>query len=291
MLRQVGHRYRVGGPWVLRDVELVVPEGALVRVVGGNGTGKSTLLRVLAGVCQPTRGRVLGRPSTGYVPERFPPALPIPIADYLAHLGRVRGLRGAALRRQVDEGLACFGITDIARTSFRELSKGTCQKVAVAQALLAEPRLLVLDEAWTGLDQPTRALVDDLVLDRRLAGATVVFVDHDPTRMAGHVDVSWRVADGRVGAATDDVMPSSGRVVAIDVSGYPEDGPDILDLPGLVGLLPMDDVVRLRVRAEVSDMVLRTLLAVAESVHVRGVREEPMESELVEQSLWSRADA
>lgn len=291
MLRQVGHRYRIGGPWVLRDVGFDVPEGLLVRVVGGNGTGKSTLLRILAGVCRPTKGRVTGRPSTGYVPERFPPALPIPVADYLAHLGRVRGLRGDTLRRQVDEALSGFGISEIARTSFRELSKGTCQKVAVAQALIAEPRLLVLDEAWTGLDQPTRALVDDLVLERRLAGATVVFVDHDPTRLAGHVDVSWRVADGRVGAAVDEVKPLSGRVVAVDVAGYPDNGPDILDLPGLVGVLPMDDAVRLRVRAEVSDLVLRTLLSVSETVHIRGVREEAMESELVEQPMWSRAEA
>ncbi|KKD17231.1 ABC transporter, partial [Streptomyces sp. WM6391] len=72
----MGRRYGLRGPWVLRGVELGVPPGALVRVEGANGTGKSTLLRLLAGIDAPTEGRVTGRPRTAYVPERFPPALP-----------------------------------------------------------------------------------------------------------------------------------------------------------------------------------------------------------------------
>ncbi|WP_405850253.1 ATP-binding cassette domain-containing protein [Streptomyces niveus] len=69
-LRGVGRRYGVGGPWVLRGVDLVLPSHRLIRVEGTNGTGKSTLLRLLAGIDSPTEGRVTGRPA--YVPERFP---------------------------------------------------------------------------------------------------------------------------------------------------------------------------------------------------------------------------
>lgn len=69
----MGRRYGVGGPWVLRGVDLVLPSHRLIRVEGTNGTGKSTLLRLLAGSDSPTEGRVTGRPGrAAYVPERFP---------------------------------------------------------------------------------------------------------------------------------------------------------------------------------------------------------------------------
>lgn len=91
-LERVGRRHGLRGRWILREVGLDLPAGALVRVVGTNGTGKSTLLRLVAGVDAPTEGRVTGRPPrTAYVPERFPVALPFTAADYLVHLGRIRG--------------------------------------------------------------------------------------------------------------------------------------------------------------------------------------------------------
>ena len=75
-LDNVGRRYGIRGPWVLRGVHLAVTPGTLTRVEGANGTGKSTLLRLLAGLDAPSEGRITGRPRTAYVPERFPSALP-----------------------------------------------------------------------------------------------------------------------------------------------------------------------------------------------------------------------
>ncbi|CAM5556730.1 hypothetical protein STANM309S_06483 [Streptomyces tanashiensis] len=145
-LEHVGRRHGLRGPWVLREVSLTLPAAALVRVVGTNGSGKSTLLRLLAGVDAPTEGRVGGRPArTAYVPERFPAALPFTAVDYLVHLGRVQGLGRAAARARAGEWLERFGAGEHAGTELAALSKGTSQKVAVAQALLADPALLVLD--------------------------------------------------------------------------------------------------------------------------------------------------
>jgi ABC-type multidrug transport system ATPase subunit len=169
-LEAVSKRYGLRQPWVVRDVTREVAAGQLIRLEGPNGSGKSTLLRVLAGVTRPTAGRVTGRPHTGYVPERFPGGLGFSAREYLQHLARIHGLSGAAVDAAVDEWLGRLGAADYAGTPLRTLSKGMCQKVAIAQALLAGPDLLVLDEAWTGLDQAARAMLDAAVAERVAAG-------------------------------------------------------------------------------------------------------------------------
>jgi ABC-type Mn2+/Zn2+ transport system ATPase subunit len=266
----VGRRYGLRGPWVLREVTLDVPPGSLVRVEGANGSGKSTLLRIVAGVDRPTAGRVLGRPdaATAYVPERFPPALPFPVLRYLTHLGAVRGLTAPTARERALHWLDRFGITGYARTPLDELSKGTCQKVALAQALLADPRLLVLDEAWTGLDAEARDTLDDAVRARVAAGATVLFVDHDQHRLAAETTLTHHVDAAHVRpreAVRATVVPqgAAGQVV-IEAAG---------DGPAPAGA---EVVGRGRVRvvapAGESDGVLRGLLDADPPWHVTGVR-------------------
>jgi ABC-type Mn2+/Zn2+ transport system ATPase subunit len=282
----------VNGPWVLRDVDAEVGAGQLIRVSGPNGSGKSTLLRLISGASVPSRGRITDRPRAGYVPERFPPGLPFSARGYLMHLGRVHGLRGPALARTVGDGIEQLGLADYAGTPLRELSKGTAQKVAVAQALLARPRLLVLDEAWTGLDERTRAVLDGAVAERRADGAAVVFVDHDPARLAGQVTVRWNVGRGRV---TPEAGPGSanrlGRVdepgdpvlavepvLAIEIEGYAADPVALTARPGVLAAehtAGQPGGVRLRVRAGASDDVLRHVLGAGPAVHVGSVRPEP----------------
>jgi ABC-2 type transport system ATP-binding protein len=229
-LDAVGKRYGLRQPWIVRDVSLDVRAGRLIRIEGRNGSGKSTLLRVLAGACQPSAGKVTGRPRTGYVPERFPPGLPFSPHDYLTHLGRVHGLQGPGLATRIDECLEQLGAAGYAGLPMRTLSKGMCQKVAVAQALLARPGLLVLDEAWTGLDTAARAVLDREVAARVADGGTVIFVDHDPARLAGLVADRWQVSDhqvrlagtGREFAAGSDLVetgPVPGRLRPADRAG------------------------------------------------------------------------
>lgn len=279
----VGRRYARGGPWVLRGVALGVRAGTLVRVEGANGTGKSTLLRLLAGIDAPTEGRVVGRPRTAYVPERFPAALPFTAAGYLTHLGRVHGLAKGLAARGAEEWLERFGAGNHARTPLSELSKGSSQKVAVAQALLAGPELLVLDEAWTGLDTGARDELDRAVAERVAEGGAVVFVDHDPRRLAGAVDVTYAVVGSAVNVRTPDVTsrdPAAPGVVAagstsvvIEAQGPPGAAPP--SVPGVVTGHSPEGALRLTVAATHSDVALRGLLTARPPWHVVSVTMSP----------------
>jgi ABC-2 type transport system ATP-binding protein len=226
-LETVGKRYGPRQPWVVRGLSAEGPPGRLIRVEGRNGAGKSTLLRVVAGVSRPTAGAVAGRPHTGYVPERFPGGLPFSGREYLRQLARVHGLKGASGVRAAEEWLDRLGAAAYADQPLRSMSKGMCQKMALAQALLPAPGLLVLDEAWTGLDQAARATLDDAVAERVAAGGRVLFVDHDPARLAGREHERWRFdGDGQVSVlagADPRPGPRPRRVtVAIETAADPE---------------------------------------------------------------------
>jgi ABC-2 type transport system ATP-binding protein len=209
----VGKRYGIRRPWVVRGFSAGLPAGRLVRVTGPNGSGKSTLLRVVAGVSRPSAGQVTGRPHCGYVPERFPGGLPFSGREYLLHLARVHGLRGGACAAAVDEWLDRLGAASYADQPVRSMSKGMCQKMALAQALLPSPGLLVLDEAWTGLDSAARGALDAAVTERVAAGGSVLFVDHDPARLAGLEAERWDF--GSPGQVT--VLAGPAPVAAVSV--------------------------------------------------------------------------
>jgi ABC-type multidrug transport system ATPase subunit len=271
-LNGVGRRYGIRGPWVLRGVDLGVVPGTLVRVEGTNGTGKSTLLRLLAGIDAPTEGRVTGRPRTAYVPERFPPALPFTAARYLTHLGTVHGLSRRAAARAAGQWLERLGATGYAATPLARLSKGSSQKVAVAQALLAEPELLVLDEAWTGLDADARAELERAVAERTAAGGAVVFVDHDPRRLADAPDATYTVRDGTLHRRTGDTRVSAGPRAVVRVQGPPGTA---LPADALRTAASADETgpgaYALTVPASHSDVLLRTLLSARPPWHVVSV--------------------
>ncbi|SCL40721.1 ABC transporter [Micromonospora pallida] len=198
-LESVSVRYHRRGPWVLRDATARVDPGEVAVVLGRNGAGKSTLLQVAAGVLRPTRGRVVDRPrQVGWVPERFPADQPFPVAYYLTAMARVAGLSAAEADRAVDEWTSRLGIAAFRGVRLPDLSKGTAQKVGLAQAMLRLPGLLVLDEPWEGLDAAARDLVPLVVDEVLAAGGRVLVSDHrnETVRLPGARH--WTVADGTV---------------------------------------------------------------------------------------------
>ncbi|MGW7529894.1 ABC transporter ATP-binding protein [Streptomyces sp. NPDC054783] len=275
-LTAVGRRYGIRGPWVLRGVDLTLTPGTLTRIEGANGTGKSTLLRLLARLDAPTEGRVTGRPRTAFVPERFPSALPFTALGYLTHLGTVHGLTRRTAQRAAGTWLERFGAGAYAGTRMAQLSKGSSQKVAVAQALLGDPELLVLDEAWTGLDAAARAELERAVAERTAAGGAVVFVDHDPRRLAGAPEATYTVLDGGLRLRTDSGSSPAGPLTLVTVRG-PAGGqlPPDAARAAASAEETAPGTYRLGVAASRSDVVLRTLLTARPPWHVVSVAPPP----------------
>jgi ABC-type multidrug transport system ATPase subunit len=177
-LRAVSKRYGRRRQ-VLRDVDLTVWPGDVVAITGVNGSGKSTLLRIMARVSLPSAGQLShGARVIGYVPERFPSHEWLSASAYLRHMGRIRGLTADAAARRADDLLDRLALAGNRSVAMRKLSKGNAQKVALAQALLTPPDLLVLDEPWSGLDASVHGTLWELIAGIAAGGAAVVFTDH-----------------------------------------------------------------------------------------------------------------
>ncbi|MEV0001005.1 ABC transporter ATP-binding protein [Micromonospora sp. NPDC050980] len=205
-------RYHRHGPWVLRQVDVAIGAGEVAVVLGRNGAGKSTLLQLAAGVLRPSRGTVTGRPAAvGWVPERFGADQPFTVGAYLAAMGRVAGLPGPAADRAVRHWVERLGLTRFHDVRLPQLSKGTAQKVGLAQALLRPPGLLVLDEPWEGLDAAARELVPEMIGEVLAGGGAVLVSDHrgETVRLPGARQ--WSVVDGTLG----ETAPSEGSAVAV----------------------------------------------------------------------------
>ncbi|MDT8910417.1 ABC transporter ATP-binding protein [Amycolatopsis sp. PS_44_ISF1] len=254
-LTGVGKRYGAGGP-VLDGVDLSVPAGRVVGILGSNGSGKSTLLRIMAGVSRASSGVVEGRPSVGYLPDRFPGGQRLSARAYLRHMARIRGLADLSTIDPLLRRLALVGGPD---AQLRTLSKGNAQKVGLAQAVLPRPELLILDEPWSGLDVGTHAVLGELVAETRARGASVVFTDHRPEVVREHADEVHRLDVGQLTpSAAPAVDGAPGPATRIVLSGP---GGDWTGEPGVRHVLAEGTRVVLTVDATSADAVLLRALS------------------------------
>jgi ABC-type multidrug transport system ATPase subunit len=142
---------------------------------------------------------VTGTPSIGYVPDRFPAATRMSAIGYLRHLGRISGL--SDVDEQATELLDRLALDGGPRAPIRELSKGNAQKVGLAQALLAAPDLLVLDEPWSGLDPAAHGVRGELVAETRERDAGVVFTEHRDGLAREHASQVFQLTAGNLRSA------------------------------------------------------------------------------------------
>ncbi len=248
----LGKTYRLGlrrrTVTALEGLTLRVEEGSIFGFVGPNGAGKSTTIKILVGLIAPTRGRaaVFGEPvpspgsrlKVGYLPENpsFHEFLrPLEVLEFL---GRMSGLAGPDLRRRAEAMLERVGLAGARDLTVRKFSKGMVQRLGLAQALLHDPPLLILDEPMSGLDPIGRKEVSDLIADMRRQGRTVFFSTHILNDVETLCDrVGMLLAGGLVAQGPlDALLDGSIRAVELRCVGLPEAAFDGLRMAACEGM-------------------------------------------------------
>jgi ABC-2 type transport system ATP-binding protein len=176
-----------GDKRALDGISLHVPAGTIYGILGPNGAGKTTALRLLLGIIDPSSGtrRLLGRDrpldaarEVGYLPEERGLYPSMTAREAIAFMGALRGLPLKEGRGRADDLLAGHGLGDWARQPIRNLSKGMAQTVQLLGTIVHRPRLIVLDEPFSGLDAINQAKLEELIREQARGGATIIFSTH-----------------------------------------------------------------------------------------------------------------
>ena len=172
----------------VRNISFEVRPGEVYGLLGPNGSGKSTTLKILLGLVTPNQGRamIFGQDSRDYHSRRdvgFLPENPyfykfLTAAETLRFYGKVCGMGGTILNKRIDELIHLVGLEDARDRRIGGFSKGMLQRIGLAQALIQDPRLVVLDEPTAGVDPAGSHQIRDLILDLKKRGKTVLLTSH-----------------------------------------------------------------------------------------------------------------
>ena len=188
----------------LRDLTLTIPRGEVVGLLGPNGAGKTTFIKLIAGILMPTQGEIraseseAGWPTIGYKPERllFPDNLVA--SQYLEMIAGLCNISRSQRDNVVLESLARVNLLAAANKQIKSLSKGMRQRLGLAQAIIGNPDLLLLDEPSSGLDPEGQDEMQSYIEELRLAGKTIIMSTHqlhEVTRACTYLII---LKDGRV---------------------------------------------------------------------------------------------
>lgn len=197
-----------GKQQVLKDISLEIPLGQVLGLLGPNGAGKSTLMKILIGLWKPDTGSVEAPSNIGYLPENNPLYEDMYVVEYLLFMARIT-MRDASAKEQkerVENLIERVGLTPERHKHIRALSKGYRQRVGLAQALIGDPDLLILDEPTTGLDP--NQLVDIRNLIRQVGkDRTVILSTHIMQEVREMCDRVVVLSQGGIQAdqATEDI--------------------------------------------------------------------------------------
>ena len=198
---------RFDGVTAVAGVDLAVPEGAIYGILGPNGAGKTTTLRMLLGIIEPDEGvrRLLGhdRPhevahAIGYLPEERGLYPAMKAYEAIAFLGALRGLPLAEGRRRGRALLEEHGLGALAERQIRQMSKGQAQQVQLLGTLVHQPRLVVFDEPFSGLDAINQGKLEKMIRALAAGGTTVIFSTHVIAHAERLCDEVAIIAGGRV---------------------------------------------------------------------------------------------
>ena len=258
----VGKRYR-GDFWGLREFSLDLGPGVL-GLLGPNGAGKSTLMRILATITRPTEGKISWngtdvvrspnglRAELGYLPQDFGVYPNLNAVEFLEYMAAVKGLDAKAARRRIEELLVLVNLTEARKRPLGGFSGGMRQRIGIAQALLNDPRLLIVDEPTVGLDPEERVRFRNLLSD--LGGERIVLLS---THIVSDVEAT----------ATGIALIDRGRLLAC---AEPEELLRSVEGKVWEWVLPSSELPAAREQWRISSTIRRP-----DGVHARVVSERP----------------
>ncbi len=229
---QIAHvTKRFGTYAAVNDVSLSVPDGSIYGFIGPNGSGKTTTIRMIMNILLPDAGEVtvLGRHSSssarddvGYLPEERGLYKRMPVRRLLRYYGQLKGKSVKDLDPVINTWLERFQLSQWADKKIEALSKGMAQKVQFISAIVSKPKLLILDEPFSGLDPVNADALKDAVLDLRREGTTIVFSTLDMTAAERLCDRIFMIFKGRkvLDGTLDEIQSTYGQdTVRVRVAG------------------------------------------------------------------------
>jgi ABC-2 type transport system ATP-binding protein len=225
---------RYDGRAVVNRVTFEVQPGEIFALLGPNGAGKTTLIRMIMDILKPDSGSITldGRPigaetkgQMAYLPEERGLYRNVKVLDALSYYGQLKGMKVADANQAARALLQRVGLQDSASQQVKALSKGMQQKVQLCTALIGDPRLLVLDEPFSGLDPINVQLFEDVLHERRAAGATVLLSTHQMNKVEELCDRALMINRGHMvlyGSVREIRQRYAGHAVRVRAQGLPD---------------------------------------------------------------------
>ena len=251
-VEHLSHRYAL--QWAVRDVSFSMEECGVTGLLGSNGAGKSTIMNVICGALSPTAGKVMigghdiaanpvaAKACIGFLPQRPPLYDDLTVREYLVFAARLRDMREKDIHRAVDSVLRRCGLTDYAKRLIRNLSGGYQQRVGIAQAIVHNPALVVMDEPTNGLDpnqvMEVRKLITDISKDRAVLVSTHILSEVQALcsriMMIEHGSL---VFNGTMEEFDSSVRPDS-FVLSLERAPLEE---EMMNVPGVIRVEPLSE--------------------------------------------------
>ncbi|ANB58919.1 ABC transporter family protein [Anoxybacillus sp. B7M1] len=273
-LEQVTKRF--GNVTAVDHLTLSIPEGEMFGFLGANGAGKTTTFRMILGLLEPTSGAVQWNDEAityakshliGYLPEERGLYPKLKVREQLIYLGRLRGLDKQTIIQEMEKWLDRFKVPEYAEKRVEELSKGNQQKIQFIAAVLHQPKLLILDEPFSGLDPVNVELLKEAVLDLKNNGTTIVFSSHRMEHVEELCEYLCIMHRGKpvVHGALREIKRSFGKKNIIIHADFPLD--ELRHFPGVMKAKQTAEGIHLQVEDE--DVSQHILAHIADKGFIR----------------------
>lgn len=267
-LNQVTKRF--GKFTAVDQLSITIPEKEIFGFLGANGAGKTTTFRMILGILNPSEGSITwdGKridystsPIIGYLPEERGLYPKLKVKDQMVYLARLRGMPKKEVLNELDYWLSRFKVPEYADKKVEELSKGNQQKIQFIAAIIHKPKLLILDEPFSGLDPLNVELLKEAVLDLKENGTTIVFSSHRMEHVEEMCENLCIMHKGKpvVQGALKDIKRAYGKKNLVIHADFELD--ELRDFPGVTNGKKTSEGITLQIKEEeVSSQILKSIV-------------------------------